>query len=462
MSCQTFSQEKYIETFDTPLAKENEELRLKGDYKAIMVLNTQYLNRAYKDNYDGGKALCYINIAFVNTTSGNYKQALFLLNKAEEALKNSDNMVHKAKLYNGFSELNNITGLIDNALDYNTKALYAIRKAEDGEMKNYYLSVLYIKRGGFIMRAKQNDSALVYFQKSRNIGKLALTESLIAGIYMSSNKLDSASVYIQNALQLIKKEKAEDNAKGGQVYFVAGNYYNRAGQYTKAEEAYQKALKINSETKQVFGPYFSSLIYESLAKMYEKAGDEKKEQFYHSQYLEEKNKYYTNQNEALNLLTEKFIDDIRENDKSEKRNVWISIGLLLIIMVTSVIYGVFKIKSLQNKKKILLQRNQELEEQTGDNRFAEVVDLAKKNDSLFLVKFQELYPDFVDQLLAINPKLEKSEINFCALIKLNFTSKEISTYLFIQYESVLQRKRRVRKKLNIPSEIDIYMFFNNL
>jgi len=111
---------------------------------------------------------------------------------------------------------------------------------------------------------------------------------------------------------------------------------------------------------------------------------------------------------------------------------------------------------------LLQHRAQNLERQMDQNRFIEIIELAKKNDSAFLVKFEEVYPDFTPSLKKINPEIEYSEIAFCAMIRLNFTSKEIATYTYIQHASVQQRKRRIRKKLNIPSDIDLYQFFNNL
>jgi hypothetical protein len=62
-----------------------------------------------------------------------------------------------------------------------------------------------------------------------------------------------------------------------------------------------------------------------------------------------------------------------------------------------------------------------------------------------LTRFQEIYPEFCPRLLEINPRLGASELTFCAMIKLNFTSKEIAEYTFIQHKSVQQKKHRLRK-----------------
>lgn len=97
-----------------------------------------------------------------------------------------------------------------------------------------------------------------------------------------------------------------------------------------------------------------------------------------------------------------------------------------------------------------------------DNTFEEVKELAIRNDSCFLIRFQELYPSFTENLLKINPKLKNTELIFCAMIKLNFSSKEIANYLTIQHKSVQTRKNRIRSRLNIKSDVDLYLFFSNL
>jgi DNA-binding CsgD family transcriptional regulator len=73
-----------------------------------------------------------------------------------------------------------------------------------------------------------------------------------------------------------------------------------------------------------------------------------------------------------------------------------------------------------------------------------------------------LYPDFENKLLDINPKLTNSELEFCAFLRLNFSSKEIANYTFISVRTVQNKKYRLRNKLKIPNETDTYVFFNNM
>ena len=94
--------------------------------------------------------------------------------------------------------------------------------------------------------------------------------------------------------------------------------------------------------------------------------------------------------------------------------------------------------------------------------FDEVILLAKKNDSSFLVRFQEVYPNVCEKLLENNPKLVNTELTLCAMVWLNFSSKDIASYTHVQPKTVQTKKYRLRKKLNIPENINIYTWLKNL
>ncbi|ASW73614.1 hypothetical protein CJF12_04455 [Chryseobacterium piperi] len=92
----------------------------------------------------------------------------------------------------------------------------------------------------------------------------------------------------------------------------------------------------------------------------------------------------------------------------------------------------------------------------------EIIALAKENSPRLLNKFRLAYPSFFDKISAIQSNLKNSELIFCIYLKLNLSTKEIATYTYVTPKAVQNRKNRLRKKLNIPSEVDIYKWFNDL
>ncbi|WP_142018107.1 helix-turn-helix transcriptional regulator [Chryseobacterium aquifrigidense] len=65
-------------------------------------------------------------------------------------------------------------------------------------------------------------------------------------------------------------------------------------------------------------------------------------------------------------------------------------------------------------------------------------------------------------MLKINSNLSRSDLAFCALIWLGFSSKEIAQSISMEHRSVQTKKYRIRKKLNLESETDLYRFFRSI
>lgn len=92
----------------------------------------------------------------------------------------------------------------------------------------------------------------------------------------------------------------------------------------------------------------------------------------------------------------------------------------------------------------------------------EIVQLAVNNNPAFLIKFTEFDPEFNKKLLKIAPNLVASEMEFCALLRLNFETKEIARYTKTSVRAAEGKKYRIRKKLNIPSDQDINIWMSQI
>lgn len=96
-----------------------------------------------------------------------------------------------------------------------------------------------------------------------------------------------------------------------------------------------------------------------------------------------------------------------------------------------------------------------------DIYFEELRDLAMQNDPIFLKQFMEAYPDFIAHLLEKHPELSRSELSLCAMIYLNFSSKEIAEYTFIQHRSVQTNRSRLRKKMDLSPDVDLFRYIKS-
>lgn len=80
--------------------------------------------------------------------------------------------------------------------------------------------------------------------------------------------------------------------------------------------------------------------------------------------------------------------------------------------------------------------------------------LAKQEDywKQFETRFKHVHPEFSNSLHNKFSKLTKNDIEFCSLLKLNLSNKEIASLLQISHESVITKKYRIKKKMEIQDD----------
>ena len=91
-----------------------------------------------------------------------------------------------------------------------------------------------------------------------------------------------------------------------------------------------------------------------------------------------------------------------------------------------------------------------------------LVNLAKSDINVFCIEFQKNYPTFYQSLKEKYPELNISDINFCALIKMNFEIKQISVYTNSTIRSVESRRFRIMKKMQLKSQSELYIILSKL
>ncbi|WP_300689467.1 hypothetical protein [Chryseobacterium sp.] len=460
ISCNKSSPDKRREAFDVSLINENSELQLSGEYEALIRLNINYLKKAVRMNYPEGKALCYLNIAGVNVSAGNYEKAQFFFNKAEKNLEHSENYYHQATFYNDYSLYFSHLKSYDKAIDCNNKAFEYAIKAKDSDLKNKLIPRLYVNRGIYFAWKGWRGTSLKSFIKGNELENSAYTNSMVAQYYLFNQEPEAAGVYVAKADNLMLSQKTSD-VESLWVYYTMGYYYNEVNNNEKAEQALKKALEINIKTRRTYSSHING-VYKALAELYKKKNDGGRAYYYLKKYMEEENRLDVARLSTMNKATENFISEIKKESDWHKNDLPLFIALSIAVLTILGGYLRKVITVMKVNKSTLKMETEELKTHVYTRQLEEVIELARKNDSSFLLKFKELYPDFVSELLKINPDLENSELSFCAMLKLRFSSKEIADYTFVQHRSVQQKKYRIRKRLTIPADVDIYDFFENI
>ncbi len=150
--------------------------------------------------------------------------------------------------------------------------------------------------------------------------------------------------------------------------------------------------------------------------------------------------------------------------KERSYSVYIVTGFSVLLLVS-----LYFTRRLYKKNKLLVQQETVSEKYLEENKqtidqetLSKLIGLLKSNDAAFMTVFHGVFPCFINKIQAVQPTIVQTELEFCAYMKLNLTTKEISKILSIEPKSVQAKKYRIRKKLNIPNEVDIYMWFNQI
>lgn len=298
-----------------------------------------------------------------------------------------------------------------------------------------------------------------------------------------ANRVLFASNLLTTSLTQVKKYKEASHylkIAGEQVKIVGDNsfltvdYYEAKGdleyQYKRAPNysidnalaSYNKAIEIGEKLN------YSAKIKDLYAKVAEIYGD-KKDQEKQINFLEKsqnlKEKIQLSESKALGQLKNK-VYEVKEvshsemNDGVNSNKILASAGILFLLGFS--IYGFKRFK--RNRIKI----SEEINSREDNNLTApgksvgHLIDLAYKNNHSFYIAFLEAFPDFADKLMSINPSMKNTDIEFCAYIKLNLDTKQIAVLKNMSVRAVEGKKYRIRKKLNISSEENMYIWFSKL
>lgn len=140
----------------------------------------------------------------------------------------------------------------------------------------------------------------------------------------------------------------------------------------------------------------------------------------------------------------------------------------------------FKKKELASQTLHLLQKHNFIEElmenlealkqspeqiSTEIRRLGKMLDLQTAEDEkweTFKTYFSEVHNDFDQQLQAVAADISENDIRLASFLRMNLTTKEISSLLNVQPESVIKSKYRLKKKLGLDKEQDLNVFLTRL
>ncbi len=453
--------------------KENQKLMKSEMERGFQELKTLEKTAVLQQNAEAQLEVLN-NKAFYYFTKAEY-------NKAYKIAKELEEKATAAKNIRLIAIAKNRLGVTLNFLQVYDESEKKLKEAEQFIDENDFLDKNLIRANNYQFQSDlythilKHDVAVIYVKKTipeyekiknpeERKNQLAKGNGNI-GLKFLSVDLDSAAHYFKKSLAIQDKIEAKNINVAN--YTGLGEVYNRKKDHQKAVMYLKKAEELNEKVQDGF--YMTS-IYELLQDSYKNLGNEKEYEKYKLRYLE--NLKIENEEKLSGVKT--FVDEVKAQSEEaikENRNktfLIIFIGIVALSLLIFIFYTLRKISKRKKEKSIielqLVEKEKKIEnlENKISDLHSEVIELAQQNSPQFYPRFLDLYPEFEKNILELNPKISISEIQFCALLKLNFSSKDIANYTFTSIRTVQNKKYRIRNKLNIPKDLDTYVFFNKL
>lgn len=297
--------------------------------------------------------------------------------------------------------------------------------------------------------------------------RVLFSSNLVTNSLVLLKRYEEAVKYVKIAGQQIKIV-GEDTYIGADYYEAKGDveyHYKKSKNYSidSALANYNKAIKIGEK---ILYKARTKGLYAKVAKIYE----EKKDQNLQIQFLGKardlEDSIETEQNKALDEVkpTLYTVNSIEKKEEQYSHIKTILFSLLALLVTTLVGIGTKKFYRKKNSinKVSISEISSKESAKLNSNSINHLTNLALNNDPSFYLTFLEVYPDFGKKLLKINPMIKISDIEFCAYIKLNLETKQIATLKKMSVRAVEGKKYRIRKKLDISVDENMYIWLSDL
>jgi len=389
------------------------------------------------------KALLNLALTFDNSDNDSLKMNYYL-----EALKiyiAAGAEVEVSSVYNNLGNLKLKNKEYDRAYDY-YKQGYDICKKPDGNYRgprSFHMVDLLINYGWTSWLTGNPDDAktLLYqsiqlAQQNQYLSKYALGASYLSTIYEAQNQMDSAYKYHKVYKQVSDSVLNEGSVK--KITQLEMQYeFDRKMKEKELAEARNKVAQQKREFIYLMitlGVVFIAIVSILL-------------------FLYQRNKAYQSNLKRENLELEKE----NLNQKLEYKNKELATNVMYLIKKNEIITTAAerltraKIEFTKENQKLIQFIIKDLENNASSDIWEE-----------FELRFKEVHSEFYEKLNQLYPDLTPNEQRLCAFLRLNMSTKEISSITFQSLRSINMARFRLRKKLDIDRDDNLITFLAQL
>ncbi len=408
----------------------------------------KYLNKALelniKNNNSNGINKNKNNLAFLYINRGENEKGKKLLDETiPELIKNNDEL-NLASVYSHISLYYQWQSKSDSSILSIRKSIYYSSKNHDSVTLSTYKGML----GMLLKDLNLLDSAKYYLMESYHIAAnmndyFTQRQALQLVLSIDSSKKDYRAIRKNNLRLIILNDSIDKQNERNNIETSRLKYQNE----NKANELAHQAKAMKDQNKQnqllLILLILSTVIFILLIIQIKLRNLQK-----HEILL---NKLTISELERINAIK------MEEISKLNAKNLEQELKLKELEQLSNAIIINQKNTLLTNISSVLIQSASKdlpisISEMNEINTNINLQLKANKKYELFIQKFNSIHPDFFSNLVKLNPNLTKSEIKFCAYLKLRFSSHQIAIQQNVTYEAIRKTRYRLRKKLNLPQE----------
>lgn len=479
-----------------------------------------YYLKAYASFVDNNLIInlpaAYLLLGNVSYTIGNYPDALDYYQKGQFLADSLHNKGILFDFYNNLGELNVKLEDYAAAIEYLNHALTLTVKSSNTDaiaLILVNLGVTYSYLEDYKRAEDYLNQAHEIYEKSSNKRGLFNVYEAYASIEQKRGDYTEAINYFQEGhaylLQVGTEYLGPMSILNAGFHSNIGYSYLKNENYQLAEQNLLKGYEISEQSGQI---EFMKITSQRLSELYEVINEPLKALRYAKLF-----KVYSDsisKDENIKKLTQlkmqfEFNKKMKQNEmervqfkSSQKRKelvyIMVSSSIFLALIILFLLFRLLKLKV----KRISLERQNLISDLDYKNKelTTNVMYLLKKNEFIisisdklkkarynfkpenrkmvddiirelehsssadvwkdFEVRFQEVHSEFYNKLNSRFPDLSPNELKLCAFLRLNMSTKEISTITFQSAKSISMARFRLRKKMGIGSYENLINFLN--
>ena len=460
------------------------------------------------EKYPFENALLNYALAMCYSADGNFANAFSLALKSLEQFQTLKNHTYTGKVYYLLGNICLATQSRKEAMEYYQHALDI---APHGQRDYYLPFIAYYSNLIYSEEEKQTGmdslkSFITYYENSTDMGLLVAAAFNLGSIYYMAGNEQEGAQYYDLCKSYVETYNIDNNTLQFGLFYNFGKLYFNRGEYEKAL-AYSYLAKEIADKNNGLTP--RSLILSQIADIYDKMNNLDSAYYYLLAYNEVRNQIVNNSRtiDSYKAYISVYLESLEKGliiaSNQKKQFIIITIFIAIILLLALGLLAVLQQRRLTMAQQIKQDKQiQELQEDKIESQQRElssqILLLLRKNELLqqmnqhvnalpqnnadvlaikqivkenltvehvwndFVIHFNSVHPNFFDKLKTRAPYLTENNLRFCAYLRISMTAKQIAQVLNMSPENVRKSSYRLKKKLLLGEDANLYDFLRTI